>query len=82
MPPPMASPTSTAGRSPVWRAAHGVVRGVVSCGASLPEGNDVLAGLLIILAVVGMPQGIANHARNAVTTRRYSLLDNVRRYRL
>jgi branched-chain amino acid transport system permease protein len=46
------------------------------------QAHTFLLGGLIILAVVLLPQGFANYARDAVRTRRLSLLDNVRRYRL
>lgn len=45
-------------------------------------GHEFVLGALIILAVVLMPQGVVNYARDAVGRRRLSLLDNVRRYRL
>jgi branched-chain amino acid transport system permease protein len=41
-----------------------------------------LLGGMIILAVVLLPQGFANYLRDAVKARRFSLLENVRRYRL
>jgi branched-chain amino acid transport system permease protein len=44
--------------------------------------HTFLLGGTIILAVVLLPQGIANYARDAVRLRRFSLLDNIRRYRL
>jgi branched-chain amino acid transport system permease protein len=44
--------------------------------------HTFLLGGMIIIAVVLMPQGFTNYVRDAVRTRRLSLLDNVRRYRL
>ncbi len=44
--------------------------------------HTLLLGTMIIVAVVLMPQGFTSYARDAVRTRRFSLLDNVRRYRL
>jgi branched-chain amino acid transport system permease protein len=44
--------------------------------------HTLVLGALIIAAVVLLPQGVANYARDAARTRRFSLLDNVRRYRL
>ncbi len=44
--------------------------------------HTFILGGLIILAVVLLPQGFINYLRDAVRTRRFSLLDNVRRYRL
>jgi branched-chain amino acid transport system permease protein len=48
----------------------------------LTNAHTFVLGALIIVAVVLMPQGFVNYARDAVTERRWSLLDNVRRYRL
>ncbi|GAA0274550.1 branched-chain amino acid ABC transporter permease [Actinomadura nitritigenes] len=48
----------------------------------LPEAHDLTLGALIIIAVVLLPQGVVNFARDAVRTRDFSLLSNVRRYRL
>jgi branched-chain amino acid transport system permease protein len=45
-------------------------------------GHTLVLGALIILAVILLPQGFTSYARDAVAARRYSLLDNVRRYRL
>jgi branched-chain amino acid transport system permease protein len=39
-------------------------------------------GVLIIVAVILLPQGVVNFVRDAVRDRDYSLLSNVRRYRL
>ncbi|MBN1172168.1 MAG: branched-chain amino acid ABC transporter permease [Micromonosporaceae bacterium] len=50
--------------------------------ANVTDSHEIVLGALIILAVILMPQGIANYARDAAVTRRFSLLDNVRRYRL
>jgi branched-chain amino acid transport system permease protein len=44
--------------------------------------HTFLLGGVIILAVVLLPQGVTAYARDAVRERRFSLLDNVRRYRL
>jgi branched-chain amino acid transport system permease protein len=44
--------------------------------------HPFLLGGLIIVAVVLVPQGFINYVRDAVKSRRFSLLDNVRRYRL
>jgi branched-chain amino acid transport system permease protein len=46
------------------------------------NGHTFILGGLIILAVVLLPQGFINYLSDAVRTRRFSLLDNVRRYRL
>jgi branched-chain amino acid transport system permease protein len=45
-------------------------------------GHTFALGALIIVAVVLMPQGVVNYVRDAVREKRFSLLDNVRRYRL
>ncbi|HKT04364.1 MAG TPA: branched-chain amino acid ABC transporter permease [Rugosimonospora sp.] len=45
-------------------------------------GHTLVLGALIILAVILLPQGFTSYAREALATRRFSLLDNVRRYRL
>ena len=47
-----------------------------------PQVHTFLLGGLIIAAVVTLPQGFTNYLADAVRTRRSSLLDNVRRYRL
>jgi branched-chain amino acid transport system permease protein len=47
-----------------------------------PDVHTFLLGGLIIAAVVLLPQGFTTYAADAVRTRRISLLDNVRRYRL
>jgi branched-chain amino acid transport system permease protein len=44
--------------------------------------HTFILGGLIILAVVLLPQGFINYLNDAVRTRRFSLLSNVRRYRL
>jgi branched-chain amino acid transport system permease protein len=46
------------------------------------SGHTFVLGGLIILAVVLLPQGFTNYVHDAIATRRFSLLDNVRRYRL
>jgi branched-chain amino acid transport system permease protein len=48
----------------------------------LPEGHSFALGGVIVLAVILMPQGFRHYAVDALRERRYSLLDNVRRYRL
>jgi len=47
-----------------------------------PDVHTFLLGGLIIAAVVLLPQGFTSYVADAVRTRRFSLLDNVRRYRL
>ncbi len=47
-----------------------------------PQVHTFLLGGLIIAAVVLLPQGFTAYLADAVRTRRFSLLDNVRRYRL
>ena len=44
--------------------------------------HTFLLGAMIIAAVVLLPQGFTSYARDAMRTRQFSLLDNVRRYRL
>jgi branched-chain amino acid transport system permease protein len=44
--------------------------------------HTFILGGLIILTVILMPQGFVNYLHDAIKTRRFSLLDNVRRYRL
>jgi branched-chain amino acid transport system permease protein len=44
--------------------------------------NQLIFGAIVVVVVVFFPQGIVNFVRDAVRTRRFSLLDNVRRYRL
>jgi branched-chain amino acid transport system permease protein len=39
-------------------------------------------GGLILIAVILLPQGVGTYLRDAIRTGRFSLLDNVRRYRL
>jgi branched-chain amino acid transport system permease protein len=48
----------------------------------LPEGHAFVLGALIVAAVILLPQGFTNYLRDALRERRFSLLDNVRRYRL
>jgi branched-chain amino acid transport system permease protein len=48
----------------------------------LPQGHAFALGGLIVLAVVLLPQGFINYLRDGVRERSFSLLDNVRRYRL
>jgi branched-chain amino acid transport system permease protein len=47
-----------------------------------PDVHTFLLGALIIAAVVLLPQGFTTYLGDALRTRRFSLLDNVRRYRL
>jgi branched-chain amino acid transport system permease protein len=47
-----------------------------------PTVHTLLLGILIVTAVILLPQGLTNYARETFRTRRFSLLDNVRRYRL
>jgi branched-chain amino acid transport system permease protein len=44
--------------------------------------HTFILGAIIIVAVVLVPQGVVTYARQAVRTREFSLLTNVRRYRL
>jgi branched-chain amino acid transport system permease protein len=44
--------------------------------------HTFLLGGLIIVAVILLPQGFSTYLRDAFRTRHFSLLDNVRRYRL
>ncbi len=44
--------------------------------------HTFILGGLIILTVVLLPQGFVNYLSDAIRTRRFSLLENVRRYRL
>jgi branched-chain amino acid transport system permease protein len=48
----------------------------------LPSGHAFVLGGLIIAAVIVLPQGIVRFAGDVARERRFSLLDNVRRYRL
>jgi branched-chain amino acid transport system permease protein len=47
-----------------------------------PHAHTFLLGGLIIVAVVLLPQGFVNYLRDAVRTREFSLLGNIRRYRI
>ncbi len=47
-----------------------------------PQWHTFLLGGLIIAAVVLLPQGLTTYLGDAVRSRRFSLLSNVRRYRL
>ncbi|WP_433468092.1 branched-chain amino acid ABC transporter permease [Spirillospora sp. CA-128828] len=47
-----------------------------------PQMHSLTLGALIIVAVVLLPQGLVDFVRDAVRTRDFSLLSNVRRYRL
>ena len=44
--------------------------------------HTLILGAIVILAVILLPQGAVNYAKEAVRTREFSLLANVRRYRL
>jgi len=44
--------------------------------------NQLIFGAIIVLVVVFFPQGVVNFFRDAWHTRQFSILDNVRRYRL
>jgi branched-chain amino acid transport system permease protein len=44
--------------------------------------NQLIFGAIIVVVVVFFPQGVVNFVRDAWRTRRFSVLDNVRRYRL
>jgi len=46
------------------------------------EMHTFILGAIIIVAVILLPQGVVNYAREAARTRQFSLLRNVRRYRL
>ena len=50
--------------------------------SNYPDVHTFLLGGLIIAAVVLLPQGFTTYVGDALRTRRFSLLDNVRRYRL
>jgi branched-chain amino acid transport system permease protein len=49
---------------------------------ALPRGHAFALGGLIVLAVILLPQGFTAYLHDALRSRRFSLLDNVRRYRL
>ena len=44
--------------------------------------NQLIFGAIIVVVVVFFPQGVVNFFRDAWSTRRFSLLENIRRYRL
>jgi len=44
--------------------------------------HTFILGGIIIVAVILLPQGVVNYAREAARSREFSLLSNVRRYRL
>ncbi|HKP55515.1 MAG TPA: branched-chain amino acid ABC transporter permease [Polyangiales bacterium] len=48
----------------------------------LPQGHAFALGGLIVLAVILLPQGFSNYFKDALREKRFSLLENVRRYRL
>ena len=47
-----------------------------------PRAHTFLLGGLIVIAVILLPQGFANYLRDGVRTGRFSLLGNIRRYRI
>jgi branched-chain amino acid transport system permease protein len=47
-----------------------------------PHAHTFLLGGLIVVAVVLLPQGFANYLRDGLRTGRFSLLGNIRRYRI
>jgi branched-chain amino acid transport system permease protein len=49
---------------------------------NLDNYNQLVFGAIIVIVVVFFPQGVVNFFRDAWSTRRLSLLDNIRRYRL
>jgi branched-chain amino acid transport system permease protein len=49
---------------------------------NLPTVHTIVLGALIVVAVILLPQGFVNYLREGARQRRFSLLDNVRRYRL
>ncbi len=50
--------------------------------SNFTQAHTFILGLIIILAVVLLPQGAVTYVQEARRTRNFSLLDNVRRYRL
>ena len=50
--------------------------------SNFTEAHTFILGLIIILAVVLLPQGAVTYVQEARRTKNFSLLDNVRRYRL
>jgi branched-chain amino acid transport system permease protein len=44
--------------------------------------HTFILGGIVIIAVVLLPQGLVTYLRNGIRTRDFSLLANVRRYRL
>ena len=44
--------------------------------------NQLIFGAIIVLVVVFFPQGVVNYFREAWRSRNFSILDNIRRYRL
>jgi branched-chain amino acid transport system permease protein len=48
----------------------------------LPQGHSFALGGLIVLAVILLPQGISNYVRDGLRQKRFSMLENIRRYRL
>ena len=49
---------------------------------SFPDLHTFILGAIIVLAVILLPQGAVNYVREARHTRQFSLLTNVRKYRL
>jgi branched-chain amino acid transport system permease protein len=44
--------------------------------------NQLIFGAIVVLVVVFFPQGVVTYAREAWRSRRFAILDNIRRYRL
>ena len=49
---------------------------------NIPTGHTFVLGALIVVAVILLPQGFVNYLREGARQRQFSLLENVRRYRL
>jgi branched-chain amino acid transport system permease protein len=49
---------------------------------NLADYNQLIFGAIIVLVVVFFPQGVVNFVREALRSRQFSILANVRRYRL
>jgi branched-chain amino acid transport system permease protein len=50
--------------------------------SEFPSAHAFVLGALIVLAVILLPQGFTNFVSDGLRERRFSLLDNLRRYRL
>jgi branched-chain amino acid transport system permease protein len=50
--------------------------------SNYPGVHPFILGGLIITTIILLPQGLSTYMRDAVKTREFSLLNNVRRYRL